>query len=100
MIALIFFAVRGLTSAFFAVAAAAFPLFSDNGYDRRSKYDSYYYDKYYIYRVHHVTPASMQTALTRSVTAHASAHCHSTRQTAHFVPSSRLTEATAAIQGV
>ena len=45
-------------------------------------------------------PTMNPITLTSSAAIHAKTHCHKTTQTAHFVPSSRLTAAIAATQGV
>ena len=46
------------------------------------------------------TPINISTALTMSAAIHATPHCHITSANAHFFPSSRLTAAIAATQGV
>ena len=58
------------------------------------------------YQTPHITPhtnppvhASMMI-LNRKLTIHARMHCQTTRAAAHFQPSSRLTDAMAATQGV
>ena len=58
--------------------------------------DNAYY-KYYIYEFHNIT---IPISLTISATIQATTHCHTTTPTAHLEPSSLLTDAMAATQGV
>lgn len=59
-----------------------------------------YTSKNKINSVIYTTPTSIMIILTIYATSHAIKHCQNTRAIAHFVPSSRFTEATAATQGV
>ena len=53
-----------------------------------------------VKNIHPYSSTAMPMSRTTYAAAHASAHCHSARPTAHLAPSSRRTDATAATQGV
>ena len=53
-----------------------------------------------IPNIHPNSSTAIPIRRTMYAATHASAHCHSASPTAHFAPSSRRTDATAAMQGV